>query len=300
VRHRGTLAGRPGNRHHPPPGTPTGSPGDVHLAPPEVRYAAAVTLSPTAERALDAYGGAARWKSASTLRVVLSASGVAFRLKWQPALVRARQEHAVHEPRVRCAGIDRAGNIGILEGPDVRLEAPDGRPLGARLDARSFFGPGRRLLWWDALDQTYFACYAAWNYFTLPALLLREDIGWTEPAPGVLEARFPPHLPTHSPAQRFRFDPATGLLVQHDYTAEIIGGWAHAARVVLEHGRQGGVAFPRRMRITPRSGDGTPRRFPVLVAVEAHELELTSSGAAAPSTGRGAAPAPPPSAASRP
>jgi hypothetical protein len=180
----------------------------------------------------------------------------------------------VHAPRVRCAGIDRAGRIGLLDGHDVRVEEPGGAVLEARRAARGSFGPGRRWLWWDRLDQTYFACYAAWNYFTLPALLLRQDVAWTEPADGLLEARFPPELPTHSPVQRFRFDRASGLLLQHDYTAEIIGGWAHAARVVLEHGRQGGVAFPRRMRMTPRAGDGRPRAGPTLVAVEAHELEL--------------------------
>jgi len=208
------------------------------------------------------------------VELVLSARGLAFRLKWQPPLVRARQVLAVHEPRARCAGIDRAGDAGILEGQDVRLEAPDGRTLAARRDARSFFGPGRRWLYWDRLDQSYFACYAAWNYFTLPALLMREDVRWTELGPGLLEARFPPHLPTHSPVQRFRFGVDTGLLVQHDYTAEIIGGWAHAARTVLEHGSQGGLAYPRRMRMTPRARDGSPRPFPVLVAVEAHQFEL--------------------------
>jgi len=233
-----------------------------------------VPLSPTAQRALDAYGGEARWRAASEIHLVLSAGGLAFRLKWQPPLVRARQVLAVHEPRVRCAGIDRAGDTGVLEGQDVRLEAPDGRPLEARRDARSFFGPGRRWLFWDRLDQTYFACYAAWNYFTLPALLLRADVQWTEMGPGLLEARFPPHLPTHSPVQRFRFDPETGLLLQHDYTAEIIGGWAHAARVVLEHGSQGDVPYPSRMRMTPRAGDGSPRPLPLLVAVEAHAFEL--------------------------
>jgi hypothetical protein len=62
--------------------------------------------------------------------------------------------------------------------------------------------------------------------------------------------------------------------VQHDYTAEIIGGWAHAARVVLEHGTAAGVAYPRRMRITPRARDGSPRAGPTLVAVEAHAFEL--------------------------
>jgi hypothetical protein len=230
--------------------------------------------SATARLALEAYGGAARWRAASSIQLVLSAGGLAFRLKWQPPLDRARQVLDVHEPRVRCFGIDRAGNTGILDGHDVRLEAPDGRLLGARLQARSFFGPGRRWIYWDALDQTYFACYAAWNYFTLPALLLREDVQWTELRPGVLEARFPPHLPTHGPVQRFAFSGDTGLLLQHDYTPEIIGGWARAARTVLEHGEQGGVTFPRRMRITPRAGDGSARAGPLLVAVEAHEFEI--------------------------
>jgi hypothetical protein len=233
-----------------------------------------MNLSATAQRALDAYGGAARWRAASTLELVLSARGLAFRLKWQPPLERARQRLAVHEPRVRCAGIDRAGNVGVLQGHDVQVEAPGGGVLEARRDARGLFGPGRRWLWWDRLDQTYFACYAAWNYFTLPALLLRRDVGWSEVADGVLEARFPSQLPTHGPVQRFRFDRDSGLLVQHDYTVDIIGGWARAARVVLEHGRQGGLAFPRRMRMTPRAGDGAPRSGPTLVEVEAHELEL--------------------------
>jgi hypothetical protein len=233
-----------------------------------------MTLSPTAQRALEAYGGEDRWRAASELELELSASGLAFRLKWQPALVRARQIFRVHEPHASCRGIDRAGNVGFLDGHDVRVETPDGRPLGARADAKSFFGLGRRSLYWDRLDQTYFACYAAWNYFTLPALLLRDDIEWTELEPGHLDARFPRQLPTHSEVQRFHFDSNTGLLVQHDYTADIIGGWAHAARVVLEHGDRDGIPFPRRMRMTPRAGDGSPRSFPTLVAVEAHRFEL--------------------------
>lgn len=156
----------------------------------------------------------------------------------------------------------------------MRVETPQGELLDERRAARSCFGPGRRWLYWDRLDQTYFACYAAWNYFTLPALLLREDIAWQELEPGLLEARFPAELPTHSAVQRFRFDTESGLLRQHDYTADIIGRWAHAARVVLDHGEHAGVPYPRRMRMTPRAHDGTPRSGPELVAVEAHELEL--------------------------
>jgi hypothetical protein len=234
-----------------------------------------VTSSQTARRALAAYGGEARWRAARAIDLELSAGGLAFRLKWQPPLVWARQRLEVWAPRVRCQGIDRAGNVGVLDGGDVRVEAPGGRLLGERANARACFGPGRRWLLWDRLDQTYFACYAAWNYFTLPALLLREDVAWSEAGEGVLEARFPPHLPTHSTAQRFRFDAVTGLLLQHDYTAEVIGGWAKAARVVLEHGSSGGVAFPSRMRMTPRRADGVARAGPTLVAVTARRFQLS-------------------------
>jgi hypothetical protein len=232
-----------------------------------------MTLSATARRALDAYGGADRWRAASGIRLVLSAHGLAFRLKWQPPLSRVRQVLAVHEPRVRCEGIDRAGHVGVLDGHDVRLETADGDIVATRSGARRFFGPGRRWLYWDTLDQAYFACYAAWNYFTLPALLLREDIRWTEVEPGVLEARFPPSLPTHCAVQRFHFDRETGLLVRHDYAPDIISPLARAARVVLEHGVQDGVAYPRRIRITPRAA-GVALPGPLLVAVEAHAFEL--------------------------
>lgn len=228
----------------------------------------------TAERALAAYGGEERWRAAAAVELELSAGGLAFRLKWQPALHRARQRLEVHRPWVRCQGIDAAGDVGILDGGDVRVETPEGRALAERRDARAAFGPGRRWLYWDSLDQTYFACYAAWNYFTLPGLLLREDVRWSEPAPGVLEAGFPASLPTHSAVQRFRFDMDSGLLLQHDYTAEVFGGWARASRVVQEHGSEGGVVFPRRMRVTPRKADGSPRGWPVLVDIEAHAFRL--------------------------
>ena len=58
---------------------------------------------------------------------------------------------------------------------------------------------------------------------TFPALLLRDDISWTQIFDNTLEGRFPSHLPTHCEVQRFHFDPASRLLRQHDYTAEAFG-----------------------------------------------------------------------------
>ena len=149
-----------------------------------------------------------------------------------------------------------------------------GNVLKSRSESRDKFPYGRRLLWWDALDQTYFAGYALWNYMAFPALLLRDDIEWTEPQEGTLDARFPPHIPTHCEHQRLHFDPVNVLLRRHDYTAEVFGGWAKAAHVILEHGRGDGIPFPSRRRVTPRGPAGRPLPFPVLVWIEVHEWRL--------------------------
>jgi hypothetical protein len=231
-------------------------------------------VSGPAKRALDAYGGEARWRAATAVKARVSAGGLAFRQKWRPTFRDLGVEAEIAEPLVRLHPLDRRESVGILDGPAVRIENADGEVLASRSDPRSRFPYGRRLLWWDRLDQVYFAGYALWNYLTFPALLLRDDIDWTEVSDTTLEARFPSHLPTHCERQRFYIDPATGLLKQHDYTAEVIGGWARAAHVVLEHGAWEGIPFPSKRRITPRRSDGRPRRWPVLVWIEVHEWRL--------------------------
>jgi hypothetical protein len=237
-----------------------------------------MALSKTAERAVAAYGGADLWKSAVAINATPSARGLAFRLKWQKPFQRAKARFEIAGPKARIQPIDSEGNTGVLNGHDVAIEGKDGAIMESRPAARQYFPNGRRLLWWDRLDQTYFACYALWNYSTLPALLLREDIFWTEESDGVLDARFPAHLPTHSERQRFRFDTTTGLLVQHDYVAEVLGGWAKASMAVLEHRLWNGIPYVSRRRGTPTGPRGQPRKGPVMVEIEVHEWRLEKSG----------------------
>ena len=58
----------------------------------------------------------------------------------------------------------------------MHIEDAKGNILETRRAARDYFPYERRMFWWDRLDQTYFVCYALWNYLTMPALLLRSDI----------------------------------------------------------------------------------------------------------------------------
>lgn len=234
-----------------------------------------MALSITAKRALDAYGGEALWREAKSIEAVVSARGLAFTLKRRPAFQRARIVMAVGRPysRLTPIGLDPAV-AGVLEGGDVRLEDASGKAVAERRDARGSFGGLRRQIMWDDLDMTYFANYAFWNYFTLPRLLLNETIDWRELGEGRLRATFPDHLPTHSRVQDFRFDPATGRLVQHDYTAQIISRLATAANVVLAHEVKDGVAYPSKRLVSPRAPSGGALDWPRLIEIEVHEFRV--------------------------
>jgi hypothetical protein len=235
-----------------------------------------MNLCQTAEHAIAAYGGRSLWESASSIEADVCATGLAFILKWRPFFHHSRIVMEVHNPVSRLSPIgNTTGLAGVLDHADVRLEDERGRIVSERRNARECFTPGRRLFWWDDLDMAYFANYASWNYFTLPALLMREDIAWSELKPGLMQARFPETIPTHNRLQQFRFSPESGRLIQHDYTAEIISPLATAANVVLEHATNSdGLVYPSERRVTPRSPDGTPLPFPVLIHLKVHDFRL--------------------------
>lgn len=239
-----------------------------------------MNLTETAEKAIEAYGGRSLWQNAGTLETEVSAYGLAFTLKRRPFFRHARIVEEVHRPFSVLTPIGRnPGVTGILDGHSVRLEDENGRVIAERRSARDYFRIGRRLLWWDDLDMSYFANYASWNYFTLPALLMNEEIAWRELEPGLLEARFPDGIPTHSSVQRFRFERQSGRLLQHDYTAEIISPLARASNVVLQHARNSaGLLYPSVRRVTPRGPKGRPLARPVLIHLDIHEYRLTGKG----------------------
>ena len=233
----------------------------------------------TSQKAIEAYGGQDCWTGADRLEAQFSARGLAFTLKRRPQFKRVKLSMDVDRPLSRITPIGKDPDItGVLDGADVYLENAAGEIVRERKNARRFFPGGRRLVFWDDLDMAYFANYAMWNYLTLPALMLRHDIDWQELEPGLLEAIFPPEIPTHSRIQRFRFDEDTGLLIQHDYTADIISRLATAAHMVLAHAESSGICYTSKRRVTPRSGRGKARRGPTLIAIEVHDFRLITLG----------------------
>ena len=172
--------------------------------------------------------------------------------------------------------------------------APSGsRPTTGRCSSRasthascSSGGAGlRRNLRWDALDLTYFAGYAWWNYIGAPFLLEEPGVAVEEIEPwragGAggdvwrrLAVTFPPEIHTHSPDQVFYYD-ADLRLRRHDYTAEIVGRWAHAAHMCADHVEADGLLFPTRRWVRPIGLRNRALPGPTLVSLRLSEIEVS-------------------------
>ena len=120
-----------------------------------------------------------------------------------------------------------------------------------------------------------------WNYITTPYLLTREGMEVREGEPWEqdgetwrrLEATFPAGLDTHSTRQTFYFD-SRGLLRRHDYVAEVVGGWAHAAHHCADHTESGGLVFPTRRWVRPIGPGNRSLPFPTLVRLDLREISV--------------------------
>jgi hypothetical protein len=226
-------------------------------------------MNTTIEKAINAYGGIDLWQKSKFIEATFSTHGLAFPLKQRPAFRQATLKLDINKPICQIRTIDNKKSIEtVLNGQDVYLTDNEGVVTRERKAARQYFSHFRQCFVWDDLDMAYFANYAMWNYLTLPALLLRKDIQWREIKPGSLEGIFPDHLPTHCKRQQFHFDLETGLLKQHDYTAEVISRRAKAANRVLSHRvNQDGITYASKRLVTPRIRNGKALPFPKIIEI---------------------------------
>ncbi|HEU0200505.1 MAG TPA: hypothetical protein VFR86_08720 [Burkholderiaceae bacterium] len=230
--------------------------------------------------AIEAHGGQARWNRASAIETTLSASGFLFTVKRRPILQRVRVHAAMRQPRLSFIDFPRAGETSEWIGDEeVRVVGRDGTVLARRLQPRAAFRSLRRQFRWDHLDFVYFGGYATWNYLTTPFLFLREGFGFEALPPLMTEhgawsrvrVAFPPDVPAHCSVQDFYFD-AQHRLRRLDYTAEVVGGWAHAAHLCEGHRDFNGCVVPTRRIVRPLPFGRRPLPFPTLVAIEIHEF----------------------------
>ncbi|WP_433756733.1 hypothetical protein [Nocardia sp. CA-135398] len=236
------------------------------------------------EEVLTAHGGLEQWRAVTALTArgrfggLLRSRFPGNRMATVTVRVEFAQQHAVFR------GFPHQDQQAVFDRGDVRIETRDGELISARCNARAAFtglSGLHRNLRWDALDAAYFAGYAWWNYLSTPALLTREGITiterdtWSEAGElwRRLEVGFPPEIHTHSRRQTFFVDSA-GLIRRHDYLANPIGRWAHAAHYCSDHRNFAGLVFPTHRRVHPRGPGGRSLAHPILVALDIDHIEI--------------------------
>ena len=231
---------------------------------------------------IEAHGGRDLWNSLEALEADISAWGLLFTMKRQPAMNRVRVRAMTRKPRFTFLDFPRPGQTGEFIGDEeVRIVDSSGKVIAGRAHPRSAFRGLRRQFYWDTLDFIYFAGYATWNYLLTPFLFLRDGFIFEElvPLPGMpsswsgLRVIFPNDVPTHSRKQDFYFSEDC-CLRRLDYTAEVVGSWAHAAHLCTDYRDFSGLKTATSRRVRPLVAGSNPLPAPTLVALEIHDIQL--------------------------
>lgn len=162
-------------------------------------------------------------------------------------------------PRAGEQGVFDAGRVALGDGPSA--------------EHRGTFRRLRKWRRWQPLDALYFFGYALTHYHALPWTLPdAEPLGLRQTGRAgrkdngfALTVRFPPSVHTHCPVQTVYFD-LDGLIVRHDYVADIVGGWARGAHLWRDYVTVEGIPLSTRRTVHARLG-----RQPLpIIALDAH------------------------------
>jgi hypothetical protein len=211
-------------------------------------------------QAMHRHGGRARWER---LHLTLTPQAVGGLLPAMKGMGRtfplpARAEIEPRRARVQFFDFPRAGETALFEAGRVALGAA---PLAEHRHTFSGLGKWRR---WSPLDALYFFGYALSHYHALPFILPEAELRAWDPRRRALTVAFAPAVHTHCAVQTIYFD-ADGLIVRHDYVAEIVGGWARAAHFWRDYVTVDGFAVATHRRVHARLG----RTVLPLLALEA-------------------------------
>jgi hypothetical protein len=234
------------------------------------------------DRAIEAHGGLDRWEKVKELVIRARSGGVALPLKFKPSAFKSYEAKVVTSiTKTLISDYPLSNHTGVFESNRVSIIGPDKKLVAERDNPRALIKSFRRNIFWDNLDTLYFGGYAVWNYLNLPFLLARQGFFVEEIDPwdhngqqlSRLRTIFPDDLPTHCREQVFYFD-RNGLLVRHDYTAEVFGQWAKAAHYSWEHKNFRGLIIPTRRRVFPRKASGHPLRLITLVSIDIDDVTV--------------------------
>jgi hypothetical protein len=234
----------------------------------------------TVAAAVRAHGGLQRWHAISQISADVAIGGQLWASKGHDGVL--SDAHVTVDTRRQRVVFDGFGSRrwrSVLDAGRISLYRHDGGLLEERIDPRASF-PADATAGWDELQVAYFASYAIWNYLMLPFLLTWKGFGLQElpPWPGTdhtwrrVRVDFPRDIDTHTSTQFLNFD-ANGLLVRHDYDADLLGGApaTNAASAFEEHD---GIVFATHRYVTARDSRGGAAAEPLLVSIDFDGFQL--------------------------
>ena len=241
-----------------------------------------MSLSPLAQKIIDAHGSVDRWQKFDQVSARLHQGGALWAIKGHDGTltdttvtVGLRSEWASHAP------FGTSEKLSHFEPARVEIATTSGDTLERLQSPRASFSGHRFDTPWSELQLAYFAGYAMWTYLNLPFALALPGVGteqlddWQENGETWQRLRiiFPDSIATHSRIQTIYVDEA-GLLKRHDYDVDIAAG-TPAAHYIGDYTEVQGIQFPRRHRIFPRQPDGQSSSDPLVVSIDVSEIKLT-------------------------
>lgn len=246
------------------------------------------TLDPAAaraviERACDRHGGLEAFARAS--RIALRVEALGGPILWIKGLRRKFRAPAAvdvwpHSRRVVFRDFPRDGQVGIYDAGRVAIALDPEVVPGGPSHRGTFTGIARWRTWWPE-DLIYFLGYALAHYLSLPfSLRDREIVDARRTRHGVeLWVRFPANAETHSVLEGFTFD-ESGLLLRHDYRAEIMGAPFNGAHLSEDYvALDGGLLLATRRTVFAK-----PWHYPVRARLPIRVLTARLRPATAPGT----------------
>lgn len=218
------------------------------------------------ERACRAFGGEQQWRDAPGFRLEdTSLEGALPRLKglaqtfWFPPRILTWPSRGV----ATFEDYPAPGEKGTFDNGAVALFDQAGHCYAHSERHRATFHGLGALRPWNALDALYFFGYATVHYYSLPfSLQYARFVAYRRA--GALEALtvdYPRGAHTHGQRETVYFG-ANGLIVRHDYIAEVIGPWASGAHFWSNYVQAGSMPIACGRRVKPRNGQ---RYLPITV-----------------------------------
>lgn len=207
------------------------------------------------QRVLDAYGGLALWRKLK--HVLLHMDSLAGPLPMMKGLGRtfASPSMVLVDParwRVEFQDYPQPGERAIFAAGTVQVMDRAGAVVFEQRRYRENFLGLKKNRRWSPADAVYFFGYALATYLSVPFILPEYATSIKPWRGGVrITARFSKAIDTHSVLQRFWFD-GDGLLLRHDYRADVVGWWAAGSHFTSDYQVMAGLPIARRREVYGR------------------------------------------------